>query len=105
MLTDAQGVCVGTKLMQLSASPSSALSLRSLEMRGYFPLSPPEEGRDGSVLLPVEPDGFFFGIWGLADVPPRMQSFRLRAACSNLSAPTSSSLRVGALAATASAFL
>lgn len=69
VITDAQGLGVGTKLMQLSASLSSALSLRSLEMRGYFPLSPPEEGQDGSVLLPVEPDGFFLASGGLQMCP------------------------------------
>lgn len=105
MITDAQGVGVGTKLMQLSASPSSTLSLRSLEMRGYFPLSPPEEGRDGSVLLPVEPGVGFFWHLGARKRAPRDENFRLRAGCSNLSAPTSSSLHVGDLAAIASAFL
>lgn len=69
VLTHAQGLGVGTKLMQLSASLSSALSLRSLEMRGCFPLSPPEEGQDGSVLLPVEPDGFFLASGGLQMCP------------------------------------
>lgn len=47
----------------------------------------------------------FFWHLGACRCAPRLQSFRLRAGCSNLSAPTSSSLRVGDLAATASAFL